>query len=73
MLSVVLLDGVPADVGPVVHDLRDDVGGERACGAVAAVQDVRERGAMLSLVRADAAGVKYRFKVIAHFCVTGLE
>ena len=45
---------------PVVDDLRDDVGGE----ARAAVQDVRERRAMLSLVRANTTGLKYRFKVI---------
>ena len=60
LISSVPLYGVPADVGPELHDLRDDVGGQ----ARAAVQDVRERRAMLSLVRANAAGLKYRFKVI---------
>ena len=44
---------VPAHVGPVFHNLRNDVGGQ----ACAAIQDVDERGEMLSLVRADATGV----------------
>jgi len=41
-------------MGPVVDDLRDDVGGE----ARAAVQDICECGAMLFFVRADAAKKK---------------
>ncbi len=55
-------------MGPVVHDLWDDVGGQ----ARAAVQGVRERRAMLSLVRANIAGLKNRFKVIAPVCITEL-
>ena len=60
LISSVPLYGVPADVGPELHDFRDDVGGQ----ARAAVQDVRERVSMLSLVSANATGLKYHFKVI---------
>ena len=69
LISSVPLYGVPADVGPELHDGRDDLGGQ----ARAAVQDVRERRAMLSLVRANTASVKYRFKVITPFCISFID
>jgi hypothetical protein len=43
MISLVPLYGEPADVETVVHDLRDDVGGEVLPGEFPAVQDVCER------------------------------
>ena len=60
---------VPANMGPEVHDLWNDVGGQ----ARAAVQDVCERRAMLSLVRANAAGLEYRFKVITLVCMSFVD
>ena len=56
MISLVPLYGEPADVETVVHDLRDDVGGEVLPGEFPAVQDVCERGAINGVVPPEKQG-----------------